>query len=52
MFTSHNGMVSSPKAIDFPKHRVRHELGMVSTLTLFFLEGFSMVSTKLFFKKT
>jgi hypothetical protein len=28
-----------------------NELGMVSTLTLFFIEGFSMVSTKLFFKK-
>jgi hypothetical protein len=24
MFTSHNGMVSSPKAIDFPKQWVRH----------------------------
>jgi hypothetical protein len=24
MFTSHKGMVSSPKAIDFPKQRVRH----------------------------
>jgi hypothetical protein len=24
MFTSHKGMVSSPKAIDFSKQRVRH----------------------------
>jgi len=26
MFTSHKGMVSSPKAIDFPKQRVLHDI--------------------------
>jgi hypothetical protein len=61
MFISQKGMVSTLKPTDF----LRNELGMVSTLTLFFLEGFSMVSTltlfflegfsmvstKMFFKK-
>jgi hypothetical protein len=26
MFISHKGMVYSPKAIDFPKQRVRHDI--------------------------
>jgi hypothetical protein len=47
MITSHKGMVYFLKTIDF----LSNELGMISTLILFFLEGFSMASTKLFFKK-
>jgi hypothetical protein len=34
-----------------PLISLSNELGMVSTLILFFLKGFSMVSTKLFFEK-
>jgi hypothetical protein len=47
MFTSYKGIVTFPKAIDFPKQRVRH--GIYSNF--FFFEGFSIVSTQLLFKK-
>jgi hypothetical protein len=48
MFTFHKGMVY---LLLKPLISLNHELDMVSTLTLFFLEGFSMVSTNLLFKK-
>jgi hypothetical protein len=47
MLASHKGIASTPKAIDFSKQQVTHNIYSNS----FFPKGFSMASIKLFLRK-